>query len=296
MKIFVTGASGFVGSAVVKDLLKNGYDVVGLARSESSAQKIQALGAEVHFGDITNPESLQAAAKITDGVIHTAFNHDFTRFQESCNEEKAAILAIGEVLDNTDKPFVITAAAGAVATGALVTESDRGVNPNIPRIISETTADALAARGLNISIVRLPPSVHGIGDTHGFVPTLVNLANARGKLAYIEDGMNAWAAVHQQDAATVFRLALEHPNTPGIRYHAVAESKILLKDLTRLLSEKMQLPLVALSKEEASDYFGGFIHFASINIPISSAQSQKVLGWHPAHNTLFQDIENNVYC
>lgn len=295
MKVFVTGASGFVGSAVVKDLLENGYEVLGLARSESSAEKIKKMGAEIHQGDLTDLASLEAAVVKADGVIHTAFNHDFTRFQKSCEEERTAILAMGNVLKDSNRPFVITAAAGAIATGNLINERDRGQNKEIPRYVSEQVADELAAQNLNISVVRLPPSVHGEGDTHGFVPTLVNLAKSKGKLAYIEDGMNAWAAVHRLDAAPVYRLAMQKNAAPGTRYHAVAESRIILKDLSGLLSKKMDLPLVSLSKDEASDYFGGFLHFASLNIPIASEQTQKALDWQPTHPTLFKDIDNNVY-
>ncbi len=295
MKIFVTGASGFVGSAVVKDLLEHGYEVLGLARSEESAKKLKALGAEVHYGDIKNVDSLKKASEQVDGIIHTAFNHDFTRFQESCNEDKQAILAMGEVFMNSKKPIVITAAAGAVATGDWVTEEDRSVNKNIPRVITEIAVDELAAKGLNVAVVRLPPSVHGSGDTHGFVPTLVNLARKQGQLAYIGDGSNCWAAVNKLDAAPVYRLVMEKNKIPGTRYHAVAESQIFLKDLTSLLSEKLQLPLVSLSVEEAKSYFAGFFHFASLNIPISNEKTQKDLDWKPSYSTLFEDIESNVY-
>lgn len=295
MKIFVTGASGFVGSAVVKDLLENGYEVLGLARSESSAKRIREMGAEVHWGDITDLASLESAVEKADGIVHAAFNHDFTRFQKSCEEERAAVLAMGNVLKGSNRPFVITAAAGAIATGNLVNENDRGKNKQIPRYVSEQVADELTAQNINISVVRLPPSVHGPEDTHGFVPTLVNLARSKGKLAYIEDGMNAWAAVNRLDAAPVYRLAMQKKDVPGTRYHAVAESKIILKDLTDLLSKKMNLPLVSLTKEAAADYFGGFFHFASLNIPIDSEQTQKSLKWKPIHPTLFEDIENNVY-
>jgi nucleoside-diphosphate-sugar epimerase len=295
MKIFVTGASGFVGSEVVKDLLNNGYEVLGLSRSDNSAKKIRELGADVHFGDITDIASLQAATEKVDGIIHTAFNHDFTRFQESCKEDRQAILAMGEVFKGSNKPLVITAAAGAVATGKLVNEKDKGINPNIPRIISEITANELADQEVNVSIVRLPPSVHGVGDTHGFIPTLVKLAMKNGKFAYIGDGMNAWAAVHKLDAATVFRLVMEKNKVPGTIYHAVAESQILLKDLATLLSEKMNLPFVSLTTQEAATYFEGFIHFAQLNIPISSDQTQKELGWKPVNPTLSDDIESKIY-
>jgi len=295
MKIFVTGASGFVGLEVVKDLLSHGYEVLGLSRSEKSAQKINELGAEVHHGDITDLASLQAAAEKVDGIIHTAFNHDFSRFQLSCNEDRQAILAMVEVFKGSKKPLVITAAAGAVATGKWVTERDKGTNPNIPRVISETTADELVEQDVNVAIVRLPPSVHGVGDTHGFIPSLINLARKKGRFAYIGDGMNAWAAVHKLDAATVFRLAMEKNKIPGTRFHAVAEPQLFLKDVTILLSEKMNLPVASITQEETPSYFEGFIHFAKLNIPISSEQTQKELGWMPLHPTLFEDIENRVY-
>ena len=295
MKIFITGASGFIGSAIVKDLLEHNYEVVGLACSESSAKKIKALGAEVHFGNTTDLESLKGGIESADGIIHTAFNHDFTRFHESCKEEKATILAMGKLFKGTNRPIVITAAAGAIATGSWITEDHRGTNPNIPRIISETTADELVAEGLNISVVRLPPSVHGVGDRHGFIPTLVNLAKRKGKFAYIENGMNSWAAVNRLDVPQVYRLAMEKNSTSGKRFHAVAESQLYLKDITSLLAKNIKLPVVSISKEEAPGYFEGFIHFAQLNIPIGSELTQKELGWKPKHTTLFEDIENMVY-
>lgn len=284
-----------MGSEVVKDLLNHGYEVLGLARSEASANKIRELGADVYRGDITDMASLKRAAEKVDGIIHTAFNHDFTRFQASCNEDREAILAMGEVFRGTNKPIVITSAAGAVATGKLVTESDRGTNPNIPRIISETTADELAEKGVNVSLVRLPPSVHGMGDKIGFVPTLVKLALKNSKFAYIDDGMNAWAAVHKVDAATVFRLVMEKNKVAGTRYHAVAESQVFFKDLTTVLSKKMNMPVTSLTKQEATAYFEGFIHFAQLNIPISSEQTQKELEWKPSNPTLFDDIDKGIY-
>ncbi|MCC8409294.1 SDR family oxidoreductase [Mucilaginibacter sp. UR6-1] len=295
MRVFVTGASGFVGSAVVNQLISAGHQVLGLARSNSSAEKLIAAGAEVHIGDLDDLESLKSGALRADGVIHTAFIHDFSKFEESCATDRRVIEAIGDVLAGTGKPFIITSGIGLLSLGRLITEDDKATpeTSNHPRRASEEAAEAIAARGVNVSLVRLPPSVHDAGD-HGFIPILINLAREKGEAVYIGDGQNRWPAVHRLDAAKLFRLALEK-NAPWAIYHAIGDEGIPFVDITAVIGKNLNLPVVSKAKDEAAAHFGWFAYFASLNSPASSEQTRKALNWEPTHRGLIDDLDSDAY-
>lgn len=295
MRVFVTGASGFVGSAVVQELKQAGHHVIGLARSDASAAALAAAGVEVHRGDIEDVDSLRSGAEKSDGVIHTAFNHDFSRFQASCAHDAVVIEAMADVLAGTSRPFVITSGIGVLPSGDLLTEdvlAPTGPNAH-PRTATERASVAAAARGINVSIVRLPPSVHGMGD-HGFVPLLIGLAREKGVAAYAGKGLNRWPAVHRLDAATVYRLALER-GAQNARYHAVAEQGIEFRDIATAIGEGLGIPVESKSGEEAQSYFGWFSHFAAMNVGASSEWTQKELGWTPTGPGLIEDLEGPAY-
>jgi len=289
MRIFVTGATGFIGTAIVQELIGAGHQVLGLARSDASAQKLIDAGAEVHRGDLEDIESLRSGAAQTDGVIHAGFIHDFTRLAEVCGVDKIAIETIGEVLAGSDRPFIVTSGTALVSPGRLATKDIKPpVNPGWPRA-SEQTGDSVGAAS-----VRLSPSVHGDDDKHGFVPILVNIAKEKGFSAYIGDGLNRWNAVHRLDAAHLFRLALENA-TPGARYHASAEEAITVKSIAEAIGKQLNLPVRSVTPEAGAEHFGWFAHMAAIDCPSSSTWTQETLNWHPTHSTLLTDIENGVY-
>ncbi|RZK56189.1 MAG: SDR family oxidoreductase [Pedobacter sp.] len=294
MKVFVTGATGFVGTAVIQELLKNGHEVLGLARSEESANKLIAAGAEVHRGDLNNFQSLKSGAEVSDAVIHLGFVHDFTRFEEMCELDGKVIEMIGEALLETDKPFLITSGTALFSKEGLTIESDRSVNPH-PRIATENAADAVAAKGVKVAVIRLSPSVHGKGDIIGFVPTLIRIAKEKGKSAITNDGLNFWPAVHKLDTARLYRLALEKPFESGTRYHAVGEQGILFKDIAELIADRLQVPVVSLTNDEAVENFGWFAHFAKLNNLTSSKETRTTLGWEPQHPTLMEDLRSDIY-
>ncbi|MGA9650114.1 SDR family oxidoreductase [Pedobacter sp.] len=294
MKVFVTGATGFVGTAVIQELLKNGHEVLGLARSEESANKLIAAGAEVHRGDLNNFQSLKSGAEVSDAVIHLGFVHDFTRFEEMCELDGKVIEVIGEALLETDKPFLITSGTALFSKEGLTIESDRSVNPH-PRIATENAADAVAAKGVKVAVIRLSPSVHGKGDIIGFVPTLIRIAKEKGKSAITNDGLNFWPAVHKLDTARLYRLALEKPFESGTRYHAVGEQGILFKDIAELIADRLQVPVVSLTNDEAVENFGWFAHFAKLNNLTSSKETRTTLGWEPQHPTLMEDLRSDIY-
>jgi nucleoside-diphosphate-sugar epimerase len=294
MRVFVTGATGFVGTAIVQELIKAGHQVLGLARSDASAQKLIDAGAEVHRGDLEDLDSLRSGAESTDGVIHAGFIHDFSRFPEVCQVDKIAIETIGEVLTGTDRPFIVTSGSALVSPGKLATEDIvQSFNPAWPRA-SEQAAEALLAHGVRTAIVRLSPSVHSDEDKHGFIPILVNLAREKGVSAYIGEGLNRWNAVHQLDAANLYRLALENA-TPGARFHAAAEESITVKVIAEAIGKQLNIPVVSVDPEAAAGHFGWFSHMAAIDCPASSVWTQEQLNWHPTHSTLLADIENGVY-
>jgi len=289
MKVFVTGATGFIGTAIVQELLGAGHQVLGLARSEASAQKLIEAGAEVLNGDLQDLNSLRAGAAQSDGVIHAGFIHDFTRLAEVCEVDKVAIQTIGEVLAGSGRPFIVTSGTALVSPGQLAIEATKPpVNPGWPRA-SEQTGD-----GVGAASVRLSPSVHGEGDHHGFVPTLVQTAREKGFSAFIGEGLNRWNAVHRLDAARLFRLALEQAE-PGARYHASAEEAITLKSIAEAIGKQLNLPIRSISPEAAAEHFGWFAHMAAIDCPSSSQWTRETLNWEPTHSTLLADIEQGIY-
>ncbi|MGI4749005.1 MAG: SDR family oxidoreductase [Janthinobacterium lividum] len=294
MRVFVTGATGFIGTALVQELISAGHQVLGLARSDASAQKLTTAGAEVHRGDLEDLESLRSGAAAADGVIHAGFIHDFTRFPEVCQVDKIAIETIGEVLAGSDHPFIVTSGTALVSPGKLATEDIiPQFNPAWPRA-SEQSADAIAAMGVRAASIRLSPSVHGDEDKHGFVPILVNIAKEKGVSAYIGEGENRWNAVHRLDAARLFRLALENA-VPAAHYHACAEEALTVRSIAEAIGKQLNIPVVSVAQVAAAEHFGWFSHMAAIDCPASSIWTQKHLNWHPAHATLLADIDNGVY-
>ena len=295
MKIFVTGATGFVGTAVVAELLGAGHEVLGLARSDASAQKLVAMGADVQRGSLDDLESLRAGAAASDGVIHTAFNHDFTDFAKGCEQDRRAIETMGAALEGSQRPIVVTSGVGFLAPGRLATENDVAppVGPNYPRA-SEAAARALAARGVRASTVRLAPSVHGEADVHGFIPMLIKIAREKGVSAYIGDGQNRWPGVHYLDAATLFRLALEHSAT-GAAWHGTADEGVTLREIAEIVGRHLDVPVVSKTPEEANEHFGWMVGFFGLDAPASSAITQQQLGWTPSHAGLVADLEQGFY-
>lgn len=295
MRVFVTGATGFIGSAVVRELIGAGHQVLGLARSDAGAQSLIAAGAQVHRGDLMDLESLRSGAAKADGVIHTAFVHDFTKFQESCEIEKRALEALGSALAGSSRPLLISSGTGLLKGGFLATEEYVSASSlsSSPRIISEEMTGLLTERGVCASAVRLPPSVHGEGD-HGFISILIKIAREKGASAYIGEGLNRWPSVHRFDAAHLFRLALEK-GVGGVRYHAVAEEGILFRDIAGIIGKHLNVPVVSKSMEEAAAHFDWFSYFAAIDNHVSSERTREQLGWQPKQIGLLQDIDLGHY-
>jgi nucleoside-diphosphate-sugar epimerase len=294
MRIFVTGATGFIGSAIVPELINAGHQVLGLTRSEVGAQSLKAAGAEVHRGDLEDLESLRRGAAMSEGVIHTAFNHDFSNFVAICEQDRRAIEAMGDALVGSDRPLLITSGTGMgnAVPGRPATEDHFDPDHPNPRKASEVAGASVAERGVNVSVVRLP-QVH---DTvkQGLITYAVQLAREKGVSAYIGDGLNRWPAAHVLDVAHLYRLALEK-HEAGSRYNAVAEEGVSMRAIAEVMGRGLKLPVVSLSPEEAPAHFGWLAMFAGFDMPASSAQTRQRLGWHPTGPGLIADLEQMRY-
>ncbi|WP_405055810.1 SDR family oxidoreductase [Kribbella sp. NBC_01505] len=294
MRVFVTGATGFVGSAVVTDLIDAGHQVVGLARSADGAAAVAAAGAEVQRGSLADLEVLQTAAATADAVIHTAFVHDFANWAGAVATDQAAITAIGDALAGSDRPFVVTSATGLVRGDGIALESSPA-NPDVPtalRFGSEGIALAYADQGVRVSVLRLSPSVHGEGDPN-FIAGLIATARQHGTSAYVADGANCWAAVHRSDAARLYRAALNAP--AGSRLHAVGEEAVPFREIAEVIGRQLAVPVVSITPDQAPDHFGWLAGFAVHDVRASSQATQQLLNWHPTGPGLIPDLEKGHY-
>jgi nucleoside-diphosphate-sugar epimerase len=294
MRVFVTGATGFIGSAVVQELIRAGHQVIGLARSDAAAQALAKSGAAVHRGRLEDSDSLRRGAAEADGVIHTGFNHDFSQFKANCEVDRQAIEALGSALVGSSRPLVVTSGIGLLPKGRLATEESMPSSSNdIPRVASEEAARSVADRGVCVSVVRLAPSVHGDGD-HGFVPILIKMARDKGVSAFIGEGSNLWPAVHRLDAAHLFRLALEEGSARAC-YHGAAEDGVPFRQIAEVIGRRLDVPVVSKHAEDAAAHFGWFVHFAAMDIRASSAKTQELLGWRALQPGLIADIDRATY-
>jgi nucleoside-diphosphate-sugar epimerase len=294
MRIFLTGATGFIGSVLVPELIRAGHHVIGMTRSDAGAEALAAAGAEVHRGTLEDPDSLTSGAASAEGVIHTAFDHDFSRFVENCEKDKRAIEALGAALAGSGRPLVITSGTGmgSPGRGQLATEDVFNTDHPNPRILSELTGNALLEAGINVSVVRLP-QVHD-PLKQGLISPLVGIAREKGVSAYVGEGRNRWPAGHVRDAARLYRLAVERAE-PGARYHAVGEEGIESREIAEALGRGLKLPVVSIPPEKAAEHFGWMGMFVGMDMPASSALTQARLGWHPTGPTLIADLDEMRY-
>ncbi|HEY4008783.1 MAG TPA: SDR family oxidoreductase [Acidobacteriaceae bacterium] len=298
MRIFLTGATGFVGSAVTQELLKHGHQVLGLARSDANAAALTAAGAQPHRGDLQDLGALRSGALQSDATIHCGFIHDFSKFQENCDIDALAIETMGNALAGSNKPFIVTSGT-ALLTGTGGTTEDVPAPPPsaaVPRV-SEAAAFAFTDKGVRTAAIRLPPSVHGAGD-HGFIPILINLARQKGAAAYIGEGQNRWPAVHRFDAAVLYRLAIEkaqEKGTTGAVYHSVADTGVPFREIAAVIGRGLNVPVVSKTPDEAKEHFGWFAHFAGIDNLASSEWTRKQLGWTPTQPGLLADMEKHYF-
>jgi len=286
MRVFVTGATGFIGAAVVEELTAAGHQVLGLARSEASARALGAAGAAVHRGDLENLESLKSGADAADGVIHLAFIHDFSKFAENSEIDRRAIVALGSALKGSNRPLLVTSGLGLLAPGRIATEDDKPA-PGFPRA-SEAAADALAADGVNASVMRLP-QVHD-PLKQGLVTYAIAIYREKGVCAYVGDGSNRWPAAHVLDVARLYRMAVERAER-GAKYHAVAEEGVPVRDIADAIGRRLKLPVKSIAPEEVQAFFGWLGMFAGLDGPASSAQTRKKLGWQPTGPGLIADLD-----
>lgn len=290
MRVFVTGATGFIGSAIVPELINAGHQVLGMARSDEGARKLTEAGAQVYRGNLEDVESLRSGAAKADGVIHTAFDHDFSNFAGNCEKDRRAIEALGAALAGSNRPLVITSGTGMgnVVPGQPATEGFFNTKHASPRSASELAGAAVSAIGVNVSVVRLP-QVHNTVK-QGLITYAIALAREKGVSAYIGDGSNRWPAAHVLDVARLYRLALEKQEA-GSRYHAVAEEGVPVRAIAEVIGRRLKVPVVAISEDEAAAHFGWLAPFAAMDLPASSAQTQERLAWHPSGPGLIADLE-----
>jgi nucleoside-diphosphate-sugar epimerase len=294
MRVFVTGATGLVGSALVRDLLDAGHQVLGLARSDEAAAAVQNAGAQVHRGSLADLESLRSGAAAADGVVHTAFIHDFSNFIASVETDRRVVETFGEALAGSDRPLVVTSGTGMLPPGRPSTEEDApGPDAHSPRAATEAVALAFAERGVRVSVVRLPPSVHSEADKTGFVPMHIGIARSKGFVPYVGDGSNRWATVHQLDAARVFRLAVESAPA-GSRLHAIGEQGVPFREIAEAIGRHLNMPTRSISAQEAAElgFLGGFL---SMDLAAESSITRKLLGWEPVHAGLIEDLDAGRY-
>ena len=294
MRIFLTGATGFIGSAIVQELIGAGHSVLGLARSDAGAASLAAAGVQVHRGDIEDLDSLKSGAAASDGVIHTAFNHDFSKFAANCEADRRAIEALGSALAGSDRPLVVTSGTGmgSVVPGQPATEDNFNPNHPIPRVASELAADSVAATGVRVLVVRLP-QVHD-PFKQGLVTPLIAVAREKGVSAYVGDGLNRWPAVHRLDAARLYRFVLEK-GVAGARYHAVAEEGVPAREIAEAIGRGLKIPVVSKSPQEAAAHFGWLAMFAGLDLQASSALTQQRVNWHHTGPGLIADLDEMRY-
>jgi nucleoside-diphosphate-sugar epimerase len=290
MRVFVTGATGFIGSAVVADLIAAGHQVLGLTRSDAGAKALAAAGADAYRGSLEDLEGLKRGAAQSDGVIHTAFNHDFSTYAANCEADRVVVEALGSVLAGSQRPLIVTSGTGmGVAPGRLVTEEDPPArSTDGPRAASEEAAASVGAQGVNVSVMRLP-QVHDT-EKQGLVSYAITAAREKGVSAYVGDGRNRWPAAHRLDTARLYRLALEKAE-PGARYHAVAEEGVPMRDIAEAIAGRLRVPALSIAPEEAPAHFGWLAMFASLDVPASSLQTRDRLGWSPSGPSLIADLE-----
>jgi nucleoside-diphosphate-sugar epimerase len=291
MRIFLTGATGFIGSAIVQELIRSGHQVLGLARSDAGAQSLVAAGAELHRGDLEDLDSLRAGAANADAVIHTGFNHDFSKYLANCESDRRVIEALGDALADTGRVLIVTSGTGVLnsAPGHPCTEDDPPPRSKVvPRAASEEAAASVADRGVRVAIMRLPQ----IHDTvkQGLVSYAIRVAREKGASAYIGNGTNRWPAAHRLDTAHLYRLALDKGDG-GVRYHAVAEEGVHFRDIAESIGRGLGVPIISIAAEEAAGHFGWLAEFVGRDIPASSAQTRKTLGWSPTGPGLIADLD-----
>ncbi len=305
MRVFVTGASGWIGSAVVPELIGAGHQVTGLARSDASAAALSAAGAQVHRGTLDDLDSLRSAATTSDGVIHLAFKHDIAfsgDFEGAADADRRAVETFGEALAGSDRPFVIASGTLGLASGRVATEQDgHGSDPAVAawgsgprtRLATAELVLSLASRGVRSSVVRLPPTNHGDGD-NGFMAALVGIARDKGVSGYIGDGTNRWPAVHRLDSAHLFRLALEKAPAAST-LHAVADEGVPIRDIAEVIGRHLNLPVVSIVPEDAAGHFSWLAGFLAADSPASSTLTRELMGWHPTQPGLIDDLDKGHY-